>query len=259
MSILVMSQVWAYSRADGSTLLCALAIADFANDDGVAFPSVPTLAKKCRISDRSVQYALSKLIELNELIIDREQGPHGTNLYRLLVQNMRGAKSAPVQSTTKGGEAGCTQTVIEPSEEEEGEGRRQKPDRRISRVQPTVHAETGSIELMVDAALMAEWGKAFPAVDVRQAVARATGWLNANPANRKSNYERFLFNWLTREQDRAPRMATPQSATIPPRPAATAGFSSGRRPVHESWLNLGRPPQENHDDRIIDITPGTVT
>jgi hypothetical protein len=48
------------------------------------------------------------------------------------------------------------------------------------------------------------WAAAFPAVDVPTELAKATVWLIANPANKKSNYARFLANWLTKAQERAP-------------------------------------------------------
>lgn len=50
------------------------------------------------------------------------------------------------------------------------------------------------------------WQDAYPAVPVPPAIARAAAWLVANPNNRKSNYQRFLVNWLAREQDKAARV-----------------------------------------------------
>ncbi len=52
--------------------------------------------------------------------------------------------------------------------------------------------------------LQGQWGSAYPAVDVQTELAKAGAWLLANPKNQKSNYARFLTNWLTRAQDRAP-------------------------------------------------------
>ncbi len=54
--------------------------------------------------------------------------------------------------------------------------------------------------------MLAAWRDAFPAIDVRQEIAKAKAWLLANPKNRKSNIDRFLTNWLTRAQDNAPRV-----------------------------------------------------
>lgn len=43
----------------------------------------------------------------------------------------------------------------------------------------------------------------FPAVNVEREIKKMEAWLMANPKNRKSNYERFITNWLSRTQDRA--------------------------------------------------------
>lgn len=115
MSIYVTTLVWKFSKAEGSTLLTALAIADFADDDGRAFPSVSTLAKKARVCTRTVQYNLNLLKEYGELVVETGTGPKGCNTYCIQVQNLRGANSAGVQNTAEGGAAGCTQTIIEPS------------------------------------------------------------------------------------------------------------------------------------------------
>ena len=118
MSILIMSKVWAFSQSTGSERLILLAIADFADDEGRAYPSVTTLAKKARVSERTAQYAIRALVDLGELAIFESKGPKGCNLYR--VQNLReGCKMQQegVQDETKGGATHCTQTVIEPSEE----------------------------------------------------------------------------------------------------------------------------------------------
>lgn len=50
----------------------------------------------------------------------------------------------------------------------------------------------------------AEWGSLYPAVDVMQQLRAMKGWLNANPAKRKTRRGilRFVNAWLSREQDR---------------------------------------------------------
>lgn len=52
---------------------------------------------------------------------------------------------------------------------------------------------------------MERWQKAYPAIPVPLCIRQAEVWVDANPANRKSNYRRFLINWLSREQNRAGR------------------------------------------------------
>ena len=51
---------------------------------------------------------------------------------------------------------------------------------------------------------VAEWGSLYPAVDVMQQLRAMKGWLNANPAKRKTRRGilRFVNGWLSREQDR---------------------------------------------------------
>lgn len=50
------------------------------------------------------------------------------------------------------------------------------------------------------------WQEAYPAVPIPPAIAQAAAWLKANPANKKSNYERFLVGWFKRDQDKAARV-----------------------------------------------------
>lgn len=85
MSIRVMSQVWEHSRQQGSALLVLLAIADFADDDGWAYPSIERLAEKARMSTRNVRYVLRDLEASGELMIEAGGGRHQTNRYRVLV------------------------------------------------------------------------------------------------------------------------------------------------------------------------------
>jgi hypothetical protein len=108
MSIEAMSTVWKHSKRKGSGLLLLLAIADYANDDGAAWPSVDSLAKKCRMSIRNTQTLLTEMAGDGEITIDPQAGPHGTNIYRLAnVAGAGGAKIAGVQTSagesSKGG------------------------------------------------------------------------------------------------------------------------------------------------------------
>ena len=53
---------------------------------------------------------------------------------------------------------------------------------------------------------IAVWKQAYPALDIEIELAKARAWLIANPKNQKKNYARFLTNWFSRAQDRAPRV-----------------------------------------------------
>lgn len=81
MSVRTMARVWEHSRHSGSDLLMLLAIADFTDDDGKAYPSVATLAAKCRVIPRTANRTIAKLRDSGELIVQLGEGPKGTNLY----------------------------------------------------------------------------------------------------------------------------------------------------------------------------------
>jgi hypothetical protein len=53
---------------------------------------------------------------------------------------------------------------------------------------------------------LATWESAYPAINVQAEVTKAAAWLISNPKNKKSNYARFLNNWLSSAQDKAPRI-----------------------------------------------------
>jgi hypothetical protein len=58
--------------------------------------------------------------------------------------------------------------------------------------------------------LLATWKEAYPALSLDAELSKAAAWIIANPKNKKSNYARFLTNWLTRAQDKAPAQRTGQ-------------------------------------------------
>ena len=117
MSVLSMARVWESSQHAGSELLMLLAIADFSDDDGNAYPAVATLAAKCRMKPRNCQYILRALEESGELSIRTNKGPAGSNLYRinfgaLGVQHSAGVQSlAGVQHRAPGGATQCAKGV----------------------------------------------------------------------------------------------------------------------------------------------------
>jgi hypothetical protein len=81
-----MARVWAESQHSGTHLLMLLAIADFADDHGRAYPAVSTLAEKCRMQPRNANVILAALRASGELNVKLGQGPRGTNLYRINLQ-----------------------------------------------------------------------------------------------------------------------------------------------------------------------------
>lgn len=81
-----MSWVWEHSRARLNDRLVLLAIADQARDDGTdAWPSVPRLAAKAHVSERTVQRSIRALAELGEIEIVEGGGRHRPNQYRVVM------------------------------------------------------------------------------------------------------------------------------------------------------------------------------
>lgn len=84
MSIRTMDRVWKNSRQSGGKLLLLLAIADFSNDNGMAYPGIDTLAEKTRQSRRTIQRQLTELEADRELAIENGTGRSNTNTYWVL-------------------------------------------------------------------------------------------------------------------------------------------------------------------------------
>lgn len=80
-----MARVWDDSPYDGKALLLHLAIADFANDDGLAFPSQATLARKARASDEWVRQTIRRMEADGYLVLVTPSGGRGVTAQRRLV------------------------------------------------------------------------------------------------------------------------------------------------------------------------------
>lgn len=106
-----MARVWEFSRNRGNDLLMLLAIADFSDDDGNAYPSVQTLAEKCRMKSRNANLILASLRQSGELEIRQNEGPSGTNRYRIVLPSQPPQESTGVQKST--GMQILTQTPVE--------------------------------------------------------------------------------------------------------------------------------------------------
>lgn len=79
-----MNRVWENSSACGGELLVLLAIADHADDRGLAWPGIDSLARKSRLTARHVTRCLNNLAAAGELQIQNNRGPKGTNFYQVL-------------------------------------------------------------------------------------------------------------------------------------------------------------------------------
>ena len=82
MSSPILLKVIAEAKSKGVPYTALLILANHANKCcGVAWPSLPTLARECRISKRYLIECLHNLELSGELIIRHQRGRHGGNLY----------------------------------------------------------------------------------------------------------------------------------------------------------------------------------
>jgi hypothetical protein len=132
MSIKVSTKVWQGSRHKSGNLLVLLAIADHADDEGKAWPGIPLLARKARLSERHTRRCLSELLVSGELEILAEPAPSGGKWYQirldlltpdnLSIETSASKDVTPVSGTTDVADRATGTTYIEepstkPSEE----------------------------------------------------------------------------------------------------------------------------------------------
>jgi hypothetical protein len=126
MSIELTNAVWKHSRQKSGALLVLLALADYANSKGIAWPAISTLARKVRTSKRNVQRWVRALQQDGELKVLRNEGRRGSNIYKICLPvaeadkgDTRGTNDTgdakPVTSMSSTNDASVIQSVSESS------------------------------------------------------------------------------------------------------------------------------------------------
>lgn len=110
MSVKLMAQVWDHSPHSGSDLLMLLAIADHANDQGLAWPSIPTLAKKCRVHRRQAIYIIRNLEKAGSISIVKGGGRGRASVYKV-----NGAVECTLSEQTVHSSAPFSEETVQPS------------------------------------------------------------------------------------------------------------------------------------------------
>lgn len=124
-----MSRVWDGFPGGGSDLLTMLALADWSDDEGRCWPSMASIAKKTRLSEKQARRVVHSIIESGFLIVtDNQQGGATSRRYQIQVDRltpptggtppMDGSPPAHVPNPSHGREptppTGGSRTVIEP-------------------------------------------------------------------------------------------------------------------------------------------------
>lgn len=172
MSVRAINRVFEASQHGGSELLMLVVLADYSDDGGNSYPSVASLARKCRMTPRNANYILGALQASGELRVLKNQGPGGTNRYRLMLDQMGATPLKPASplKATSPPEAGFTPEepfTLKPASRtpEAGFSKPLKPasdEPSLNRQEPSSAARKRA---GVDPAGFAEFWTAWPATD----------------------------------------------------------------------------------------------
>ena len=99
---------WAWQQQLSPTpKLILMALADAANDHGICWPSVSTLATKCCVSVRTVRRVMQKLVDRRLMLSEqryRKDGSCSSNRYRLRLEGSDNLSPAPDSNDTPPGQ-----------------------------------------------------------------------------------------------------------------------------------------------------------
>jgi hypothetical protein len=216
MSVRTMARVWELSQHAGSELLMLLAIGDFADDDGYAYPSVATLARKCRMKDRNARYILTTLQESGELRVQIGTGPRGTNRYRVLpdgLQRIAGVQQSAGVQPSAGTPATHCREPLQPIAAKPSENHQEPPERARSAPKRRIPADWTPPDK-----LKAWAEKERPDLDVGGVVERFRDhWIGQGTA--RASWDATFRNWVRREK--APAAGRASNGR---RPSSHSGF-----------------------------------
>lgn len=164
MSVRAISQVLDKSAHGGTELLMLIILADYSDDEGNSYPSVSSLARKCRLKPRRANYILKALTDSGELRILKNEGPKGTNRYRLIFSAMGQVQplhssaplhsAAPLHSSAGGGALQCAKPLHSSADE------------------PSLNRQEPSVQINADALFVNFW-TAYPRKAAKPAAAKA--------------------------------------------------------------------------------------
>jgi hypothetical protein len=130
----------------------------------------------------------------------------------------------------------------------------QRKEKKRKEKKNTTSADTQKIEftdnqfINIPDSLKTKWVQMAPGISIVSELAKAEAWAISNPKLRKSNWSRFLTNWMTRAQDKARQGGNGNGKN-----------ASGRYPYADSGNNKpayrgsGRQPAELSEDILADI------
>ncbi len=192
MSIYKIVDSWKHSKAEGAALLILLAMADFANEDGICWPSITTLATRGRVHTRTAQRAVRELEQLGEIVCTKRGSGSSPSVYKVVVGEEQRGGIMPGVEEQRGGNT-------------PGEGRQyagggavlRRPNRHITVIEPSkkTQPDKPAAPGETDGATKGRKPAAFPGSHyevVEQAFGEAyeakekKKWLNTSPATSRA-------------------------------------------------------------------------
>ncbi len=93
MSTIIMSECWPLQQLSVTQKAVLISLADQANDEGVCWPAINTIAKRCCMSARAVRSAMDHLEVVG--LLARERRFNSSNVYSVTPKNYNPAAAAP--------------------------------------------------------------------------------------------------------------------------------------------------------------------
>lgn len=165
MSVAVSRRVWESSRHNGATFTVLLALADYADDEGVAYPSVTALAKKARLSERMTQYAIGQLKRSGEVLVEVGGGRHRTHRYVVRVSETAQPLHPIEEEETVQSVSERVQTTAERVQSDVGNGATVAPEPSVKNHQepsPKNHQKRAAADPRIDEVFAYYRERVFP-------------------------------------------------------------------------------------------------
>lgn len=234
MSIRAIQAVWDRTETGGSVRLLLLALADFADEDGLAWPSVATLARRVGRNERRIQQLIAAAVEAGELVADRGGG-RGTSRYWLapggnpVREPERGVQPiAPLgrnglhprgaAGDTPGVQRAAPEPSVEPSVEPSGDPARAQPDLDAGAIDPIVRYH--ELTARFPSERVREWLNDVASSWGDERTANALGEAFARDTTHRGLISRAIdvMNEQEHDRERSKRDASRTAAAEPPKP-----------------------------------------
>ena len=203
-----------HDEVDFSRLLDALATRQFIvryEADGEVYGFIPTFLKHQYVNHRETASILPPPSSNN--LQQPDLAPLFTGAPRVPDASPTGAPRVPDASPT--GAPRVSLSKVKESKVKESNSSMHASLTRHPRVKVFIELPlvTGGVHA-VSVEDVQHWQQLYPAVDVEQALRKMQGWLESNPRNRKTpaGIARFITNWLSGDQDKAPRASATNTA-----------------------------------------------